>query len=139
MGILSVELEALLVTVRCAPTHVLAAGAKVTLTLMLCPAATTTGKVAPEIWKTGLVAPMAEIVAGVLPEFVKKKTWVSVWPTCTLRKFSDDGVSTSCAVVLAQAGTIKARTVKKTHVERDWDLRWGSRMTSVCPHSSRST
>ena len=64
----------------------LLAGAKLTFKLVLCPPATTTGRLMPLSEKPEPLAEACEIVMLVLPEFVSAIVWLADLPVTTSPK-----------------------------------------------------
>ena len=70
-------------------------GAKVTVKLVLCPAAKVTGKVRPLIVKAALLTEAFETVTSLPPEFLSVAVFASLWPTATVPKERDVGLACS--------------------------------------------
>lgn len=85
---LLVAFEALLVIVAVALKVPIAFGVKLTVTVVLCPAATVTGRVGETSVKNGVEIETLLTVTDVLPELVATNDNVAVFPSVTVPKFS---------------------------------------------------
>ena len=97
-GILSHELEAVLLTVTYPLVDEFAVGAKVTFIPTFCPEARTSGRLTPEALNAELRTRIPEMVRLVFPELLRTTTWVWDVPAWTAPKLREDGELVSCCV-----------------------------------------
>jgi len=127
--------DALLLKVIPPCVHPVALGEYVTFTGTLCPAARVNGKVNPGARNAAPLVFIAETVTLVFPAFVNTTTAVSLLPTATLPKNSEEGEQLSCwAFARAHSGSMAAHSataINKKRLGRCWVRDWGSLMSSV--------
>jgi len=126
----------LLVTVTFPSIHPVATGAKFTLKVTLCPAATTAGRFNPDTLNPEQLAVTAEIVMPVCPLFVKATDWVSDCVIATEPNLRFAGELLNCCVVprACTRGTAaqNRRTVMESRrIEKEILQDWGSLMRKV--------